>query len=337
VKRLGYGVYAATRCDRLVWRLSRKRLRVLAYHGVCEDEFAGEWWMPPYFVTRSAFSQQMEYLRRHACVMSLDDAISRMSANDLPDRAVAITFDDGYANNLHVAHPILKMHDVPATIFLATGYVERGSLFPYDRVRLIDQVTNGRAWHANNGRRPLLSYRSHPIDHVIERVEEWWPTAHRRLTAPQIETLRPLCADELSAFDDRLVRFGAHTHSHCILRNETADRRSVEILTSIRKTSALARRPVEVFSYPNGQRGDYDERDKQTIRSAGIRVAVTSTPGTIGHHDDRLELRRYSVGLGHTLPSFAAEITGLRALFRNDAVVSVKRKSGRSSEGTGGY
>ncbi len=67
MKQMAYSAYTAAGVDRLVWRFASRRLRILAYHGVCDDHLAGERWMPPYFVTRSAFAAQMSYLKRHAC------------------------------------------------------------------------------------------------------------------------------------------------------------------------------------------------------------------------------------------------------------------------------
>jgi peptidoglycan/xylan/chitin deacetylase (PgdA/CDA1 family) len=311
VKRVVYGLYSAIGGDRAVWSASRQRLRILAYHGICADHLANERWIPPYFVTRSAFEYQMAYLRRHASVLPLREAIDRIRANDLPDRAVSVTFDDGYANNLHVAQPILQAYGVPATIFLATAYLESGDLFPYDRVSLIDLATEGRAWKTGGA---LLDYATNPLDRVVDRIEEWWHTASASISRAQVDTLRPLRAEEIAQFDADLIDFGAHTDRHCILRNEVAERRRREITISIEKTSALIGRPVRLFSYPNGQPGDYGEEDKCVLRQAGIHAAVTTTPASNRASYDLLELSRYSIGLGHSGPAFAAEVTGFRSL-----------------------
>jgi peptidoglycan/xylan/chitin deacetylase (PgdA/CDA1 family) len=311
VKRVVYGLYSALGGDRAVWSTSRQRLRILAYHGICADHLGNERWMPPYFVTRSAFEHQMAYVRRHASVLPLAEAIDRLRANDLPDRAVSITFDDGYANNLHLAQPILQTHRVPATIFLATRYLETGQLFPYDRVNLIDLLTEGRARTASPA---LLDYGTNPLDRVVNRIEQWWPTASAFLSPAHIDTLRPLRVEELARFDTDLIDFGAHTDMHCILRNEVAERRRREITVSIEKTSAMTGRPVRLFSYPNGQPGDFGEEDKRVLRHAGIDAAVTTTPASNRASCDLLELRRYSIGLGHSESAFAAEVTGFRTL-----------------------
>jgi peptidoglycan/xylan/chitin deacetylase (PgdA/CDA1 family) len=312
MKRLAYQLYAGARCDRLVWAARRKRLRILTYHGVCEDHLAAEPWMPPFFVTRSSFEYQMRYLTRHAQVLPLSEAVRLMEQGRLPDKAASVTFDDGYANNLHVAYPILKALAVPATIFLATAYQHSGDLFPFDRISLIDVISQGRAWRGDRIRKPLVAYADHPLDFVLDRAQPWWPETLARLSAEQIATLRPLIAEEIDAFDAGIIEFGAHTDTHCILRNESQARRLHEITESIRKTAELTGRPPQLFSFPNGRPGDFGEDDKAALRFAGMKAAVSTTSGTNGRRSDRFALARYSLGLGHTASSFKAEVTGFR-------------------------
>src|SRR6266571_4093146 len=105
-----YKSFARISGDRLVWKLSSDRLRILCYHGVCDDSVARESWVPSYFVTRSAFEFQLQYLRRWASVLPLSEAVRRLRAGSLPPHAVSITFDDGYANNVHLALPLLERY-----------------------------------------------------------------------------------------------------------------------------------------------------------------------------------------------------------------------------------
>ena len=311
--RLLYGLYCGARCDRLVWGSGRRNLRILAYHGVCEDHLGGEQWMPSFFVTRTAFAHQMRYLRQFGCVLPLAEAVDRLYRGDLPESAVSVTFDDGYANNLHLAYPILRELGVPATIFLATAYTLSGELFPFDRMSLVAHHTQGLAWQGD-GRRPALSdYGTQPIDRVVERLEPWWDETSAALSPEQTESLRPLRTGELGAFAAELIDFGAHTHSHCILRNESASRRRREIAQSIELTGSLTGRPAQLFSFPNGRRGDFGAPDKDAVRHAGMKAAVSTSSGTNRPASDRFQLARYSIGLAHSASSFAAEVTGLRS------------------------
>ena len=68
-------------------------------------------------------------VRRHFNVIPLIQAVERLQSGVLPARALAITFDDGYANNEQIAAPILKKLGLPATFFIATAYLDGGRMF----------------------------------------------------------------------------------------------------------------------------------------------------------------------------------------------------------------
>jgi len=67
------------------------------------------------------FERMMGWIKNWFNVLPLDEAIVRLKHGDLPQRAAAITFDDGYADNFTTALPILKAHGLSATFFIATG------------------------------------------------------------------------------------------------------------------------------------------------------------------------------------------------------------------------
>jgi peptidoglycan/xylan/chitin deacetylase (PgdA/CDA1 family) len=102
-------------------RAPSSRPMILMYHRVSTT------WHDPWTLNVSPenFAEQLEVIVRTRHVMSLREFFQRFRSNTLPRGAVAITFDDGYADNLHVAAPILKRFDVPATLFITTGYLDR--------------------------------------------------------------------------------------------------------------------------------------------------------------------------------------------------------------------
>ena len=120
----------------MLHRLWPQRLTVLAYHRITDvhaADFAG--YAPNVSASPEMFDQQMGYLRRHFQVISLKQLLDALERNiPLPDRAALITFDDGYRDNHEQALPILRHHQLPATLFLATDFLDTGRPFYWDRV-----------------------------------------------------------------------------------------------------------------------------------------------------------------------------------------------------------
>lgn len=293
----------------MLWNLDSRRLRILSYHGLCDDRLAGEPWIPPYFVTQSAFERHLQYLQRNAVVLPLSEAVMRLQDGSLPRNCVSLTFDDGYANNLYLACPLLEKYKMPASIFLSSAYIESGDLLPFLKLKLIRLRAKESA---RSQLEPLLDYKSNSLDLVLLSADRWWSELKIRLNEDQSRTLRSMTASEIREADTHLIEFGAHSHTHCILKNESAERRGEEIRTAISKVSQWTSTAVRLFSYPNGQSGDFNEADKETLRVAGIQAAVTGIAGANSRNSDVLALRRYPVTLSHNDAGFRAEVTGFR-------------------------
>src|SRR5205814_7651707 len=92
---------------------------VLLYHRIVE--LRSEPWNLS--VAPRRFEEQMEALRAVASPVALARIVRALGGGEIPDRAVAITFDDGYADNQAAALPVLERHGVPATVFVTTGFV----------------------------------------------------------------------------------------------------------------------------------------------------------------------------------------------------------------------
>src|SRR5438034_1211845 len=101
------------------WR--RQRLLILAYHGISlNDEHL---WNHTQYMSPEVFRTRLEQLKKSRCnILPLDEAIKRLYADELPERAVAITFDDGTFDFYQKAFPLLEEFDAPVTLYLTTFY-----------------------------------------------------------------------------------------------------------------------------------------------------------------------------------------------------------------------
>ena len=121
------------RVNRLLQRTSSllgSRVAVLMYHRVYETS-VDPWGT---CVSPANFDQQMEYLSRRHTVLSVPRVVELLAAGRLPKRAVSLTFDDGYRDNLSTAKPILERWDLPATFFVSTGFMDGSREFWWDEL-----------------------------------------------------------------------------------------------------------------------------------------------------------------------------------------------------------
>src|ERR1035441_1311913 len=237
--------------NRLMAGYSKRSLRILVYHGICRDEECREAWVPPSFVSYREFAFQMQYLRSRFRVTSLRAALEGLRTHgSFEPGAAAVTFDDGYENNLSIALPVLKQYAIPATIFVCTRWVAEGELFPHDKVRLL------RLWCPEEAS-PLTAphsraHRDLPIQVVLQELDRLWPKYRHRLTGAQREALRPMSWEQIRSVDASLIEIGAHTHQHAILAHERAGARQEEDRKSTRLNSSHLGVPAPLFAYPNG-------------------------------------------------------------------------------------
>ena len=164
------------------------------------------------------FAEQMEEIRRHCIPMRLQELIEALRERKVPNRAVVVTFDDGYADNLHEAKPVLEHYGIPATVFVTAGHVGNRREFWWDdldrvllqpgtlpaRLRL---AMKGRTyeWELGNAKTYTEEdYRQHRDWH-IERQDDPSPRQHLfRTLYAELSALpggeRQLAMDELSAW-----------------------------------------------------------------------------------------------------------------------------------------
>jgi len=285
-------------------------VKILTYHGICSDEISYEEWIPPHFVKLSEFEKQMRYISRYFKPVNLRNAVKALKSGSFSSKMIVVTFDDGYANNFYLALPILKKFSIPATIFLVTKYIINQDLFPFDKIRLLNY------WGVKDI--GMTDYLNSPISQLNYQLSQIWPKHKHLLTEKQWEILRPLTIEEIRKMKSTgLIDFGAHTHSHCILKNESRDTRKKEIAISIKKVKEITNQKEIPFSYPNGQTGDFDEEDILCIKKFCY-CAVSGIWGHNDHYTNLFKLRRYPIGLYHSLDIFKLEISGLKKyLFLN--------------------
>lgn len=278
------GLGLRRRCSLLLDRMRGGAL-VLMYHRVgdpADDPFG-------LCVRPDRFRAQLDVLRSRR-VLPLDELVAAASRGDAAD-GIAITFDDGYADNLHRAVPLLRAAGMPATIFVSTGAIGSAS-FWWDRLAAITR--HGGHGHPD-GRRPL-----HDIAGRLRRMapaEREAEIAGLAGSAPTaVPTLRPLDRDELRELARTPgIALGAHAVSHRLLVDLPTETLADEIAGSAAALSALTGVRPSAFAYPFGGLGEFDASAVAAVRAAGFAIACTTVPGRLRPGHDPLRLPRVAV------------------------------------------
>ena len=280
----------------------KARLSILIFHrvlGEIDPLFPGE---PD--VRR--FDHIVGWLAKWFRVLPLDQAVARLRAGDLPARAAAITFDDGYADNATNALPILQRHGVPATFFIATSFLDGGRMWNDTVIESVRRAPADTADLAVIGLGPIslrgLEARRSAIGQLLAHVKHMAP-AQRGDAVVQIQRALGVdaCATpmlttaQLRGLRDAGMQIGAHTCTHPILARTPDATARDEIVSSKSALEAALQQPVPLFAYPNGKPGsDYTDRHAAMAREAGFDAAVSTAPGTGSCGTDLFQLPRFS-------------------------------------------
>ena len=308
-------------------RFSAKAL-ILGYHRV-QDLENDPWSM---CVSPRNFEQHLDVLRRTAQPLGLRQLAESHRRGKVPDRGVVLTFDDGYADNLTMAVPLLERYEAPATMFITTGQIGARNEFWWDELerillipdRLPEQLhltidaepcswnlvsasnysseqrhqdRRVKAWEAKPGTRLHFYYS------VWDRLRRAAPTARRGLLDKILEwadtdpnprsTHRALTTRELENLAvNRLIEIGAHTVSHLFLPHYPTAEQHTEIAGSKRYLEDLLGASISSFAYPHGE---YNEETLRIVRGVGFETACTLGERAVWKYSHRLRYPRCCV------------------------------------------
>ncbi|NIR47292.1 polysaccharide deacetylase family protein [candidate division KSB1 bacterium] len=264
-------------------------LRVLTYHRVAN--FEDRPWLNPGLIsaTPDMFCEQMEFLYRNYCVVSIEQVLEAVERKALlPNRAVLITFDDAYRDFAENAWPILKRLNLATTLFVPTaypGHPER--LFWWDKLhqvfsRMQESVSEiapiGSVSHntpEERRRQGLKQFQGYiknlPDDEAMKRVDELYD----RIKGPKVEAA-VLDWEELRQLTKDGVTLGAHTRTHPALTRVGLETAREEITASQTDLKREIGTVLPIFSYPDGR---HDESIVDILKEEGFQIAFNGPAG----------------------------------------------------------
>lgn len=291
------GLFVLGRCR------TRSALRIFTYHGVerCDDPVLN---FDKLQIGPELFEKHIAWISSRYKTISGTEFLAAVKAGGKwPDRAALVTFDDGYANNLEVAAPILKKYNVPAVVFVATGFVE---------------ATEKPWWYALRAQHSTLNtehptskdknYGKHQLE--VKQIERDLVTKPRteqiaslQAEAVSLDVFAFMNPEQLQELGNYNVAIGLHGHAHLACGVESPELIKEDLKTCQDKLREWGIEPLPVFAYPYGSL-------HPEPASLDVRAAVTTNMGINLPGCDSLALKRFDVNGGRTVANLAAISSG---------------------------
>jgi len=288
-------------------KLAKSQVVVVAYHRVLSEKDDFEPLNTRTRMDTRAFESQLRYLSQNFEIISLGElAQCLLERKALPGKAVVVTFDDGWKDSYLLAYPILRKYGVPATIFLATGYVGTGKPFWWHKVLyVLRQSTVKRLDLGELGCYSLQSEadRSRAAPMIIEELKRL-PEQEKELLLEKLATISQveipeesghrlvLSWEEVQEMSRNGIDFGAHSVTHPILTRVSLRQARWEISQSKRDIERRIGKAVNFFAYPDGV---FNAEVAKAVEESGFTGAVTDEPRWINP-------RTNLYGLGRIFP-----------------------------------
>ena len=278
------------------------RLSVLIFHRVLSAFDP----LRPGEPTAEQFDAKLRWVKERFNVIPLSEAVHGLKTGTLPERPLAITFDDGYADNHEQALPILSRLGLPATFFIATGFLDGGRMFNDTVIEALRQAQGevldlsdlGLGIHAISSG----GERGAAVAAILEKLK-YLPPKERDVAAGTIAeragaslpTNLMMTAAQLAALHSAGMEIGGHTVSHPILKEIDMATARREIDEGRKRLESIVGGRVRLFAYPNGRPGrDYQAEHVKLVRELGFEAAVSSAWGAAKPGADPFQIPRFT-------------------------------------------
>ena len=264
---------------------------ILCYHRVATDS------RDPYSlcITPGEFRRQMEFVRASCCPVTLRE-VAQSGAQGSSRPRLAVTFDDGYLDNLTEASPVLEELGLPATFFVTSAGLMEPHVYWWDLLARSTVPDKPKIHHK-------LVHADLDTRHQILTELDLAPSRGPGEAMP-----RPMSAEDVRALASKSRHeVGVHTTNHLFLPSQPRDVYIRELVDCKASLERLLDRPVSSVSYPFG--GE-NEDIASVARAAGFDIGVTVHGGVVTHDADPLRLPRIEVKAGMDLAMILDGLVG---------------------------
>ncbi len=291
--------------------LQRETFAIFLFHGVIHRQTHRVRNYTRKHIEQDEFAVILDEISAVGTCVSMDDIVrATQGAVSLPPRAFAITFDDGFANNLTIAAPLLRERGLAATFYLTSGFIDENSASWTDLIEYAFERRENVALELAIGHRTAAT----DVEKValLDELRSWLKAARDvdpYAVADEVwlqlgitdfhfdeELDRKMTWEEARRLDeDPLFTVGGHGHTHRILERLSDAELHREITLSVDRQTERLGAASRHYSYPEGLADCYSERVISALRAAGIVCSPTAQDGVNSIGDDLFRLRRVMV------------------------------------------
>lgn len=248
-----------------------KKITILAYHRVVDvsDDYHRD--IELVSASVQEFEWQIRYISEHYNPITFEQLNEILIGNAvLPERPLIVTFDDGFADNYYNAFPILKKYNVPATIFLATDYINNCEEFWFDElISILNSIKEDNVIF--NERKVFLKKDLNISQHIMEELKLMsndkrrvviadFKKRYARFSPKADKQSLPLTWSQIQEMSRHGIEFGSHTMSHPILSTVNDEQLVDELAGSKLVIESMLRKNCMVLAYPVGRKIAFNDK-----------------------------------------------------------------------------
>ena len=326
---LSYRLLCASGAVRRARHENRRLGRILLYHSVAPKETVFTRGLGV-TVKAATFARQLDYLVRHYQVVSLDELEKSLAQDGPSNRYVALTFDDGFADNLHYALPALKERNLPATVFLVADALDDGRLLWMHRLaylvntRGIDVVLRagesalgeppanggpGSAAWANFREKMMCGLQSRERDRILDMICDALGKSPE--DAPERRDLY-LKRTDIETMRAHGIAVGSHGATHTAFSAMSPEQQEEELHRGWLAVAPWTDGSPPALAYPFGEPRHYTDTSRRLALKTGHRRLLTVGEGWVTPQSDPTSMDRIKIE-EEPMEAFAARLVGISA------------------------
>jgi peptidoglycan/xylan/chitin deacetylase (PgdA/CDA1 family) len=276
-------------------------LSIFTFHRVLDKKCS----VIPDWPDSEEFAAKIEWITRNADIVPLEKALHEVyRGGAAKSRLAAITFDDGYKDNLKVAVPVLKNLKAHATFFIATKYIQGHGIFDDRIVQAVFNSTFRTVKAEQLGLGTLLidnaRNKQTAINRLLEKLKYLGLDERESFTNQLIAQLvneepknSMMDAEEIKKLIESGMSLGSHSHAHAIATTLSDEAFELDLITGLNELEKVSGSRAKLFAYPNGiPRTDFRESHQKILSRNGIEFALSTQSGLTTSESNRFSLPR---------------------------------------------